>query len=140
MKSMNDAIAKLVTGQAELRGDIDKLRTELKGDVKTLRTELKGDFNALRTELKGDISTLRTEVKGDINTLRTEMGTLRAEMKGCLEALEKKDHPVVRCHRIQLRRVGVLGCETLQLSQQPIIERHDTDIRFYRPLSASWSC
>jgi chromosome segregation ATPase len=101
MKAANDGLTKLLTGQAELRGDIDGLRGELKSDVQGLRaelksdmhglrTELKGDIQGLRTELKGDIQSLRTEVRGDIGTLRAEMGTLRAEVKGQLDALEGK--------------------------------------------------
>ncbi len=71
MKAANEAITKILTGQAELRGDIDGLRKELKGDVGTLRAEM---------------GTLRAEM----GTLRAEMGTVRAEVKGQLDALEGK--------------------------------------------------
>lgn len=60
LKTVNDAVIKLMTGQAELKGDINTLRA--------------------------DMGTVRAEM----GTLRAEMGTLRAEMNGRLEALEGK--------------------------------------------------
>jgi chromosome segregation ATPase len=67
MKAANDAIAKLLTGQAEMRGDINTVRAEMG----TVRAEM----GILRAEM---------------GTLRAEMGTLRAEMKGGMEAMEAK--------------------------------------------------
>ena len=78
---------------AELRGDMEQLRTELKGEIEQLRTELKGDMAQLRGELTGDMEQLRTEFKGDMAQLRGEMGELRGEM-----GLEMAKH--VRTHII----------------------------------------
>jgi chromosome segregation ATPase len=115
MTAANSAITQLLTGQAQLRGDIDGLRKELKGDIGSLREELKGEISSLREESRGEISSLREESRGGIGslraelkgaistldanfgTVRAEMGTIRAEMKtlqadliGRMEALEKK--------------------------------------------------
>jgi chromosome segregation ATPase len=67
MKIASDAITKLLTGQAELKGDINTLRAE----TGTVRAEM---------------GTIRAEM----GTLRAEIGTLREEMNGRLEALEGK--------------------------------------------------
>jgi len=44
MKAANDAIAKLATGQAELKGEIKNVRTELSGRIDSVTAELKGDI------------------------------------------------------------------------------------------------
>lgn len=64
MKTANDAITKLLMGQAKMEGDI----------------------NALRTEMRAEFGTVRAEM----GTLRAEMGTLRAEMMGLMQAMETK--------------------------------------------------
>ena len=40
MKTVNDAITKLLTGQAELRGDINTLRAEMNGRMEALEKKL----------------------------------------------------------------------------------------------------
>jgi chromosome segregation ATPase len=91
MAAANSAITQLLTGQAQLRGDIDGLRKELKGDIVGLRMELKGDVDGLRMELKGDVDGLRKELKGDIVGLRMELkgdvDSLRMELKGDIVGL-----------------------------------------------------
>jgi predicted aminopeptidase len=78
MKAANDAITKLLTGQARMEGDIHALRTEMRAEFGTVRAE----FGTVRAEM----GTLRAEM----GTLRAEMGTLREEMKGGMQAMEAK--------------------------------------------------
>ena len=59
MKAANEAITKILTGQAELRGDIDGLRKELKGDIGTLRAEM----GTLRAEVKGQLDALEGKIQ-----------------------------------------------------------------------------
>jgi predicted nucleic acid-binding Zn-ribbon protein len=50
MKAANDAITKLLTGQAEIRGDINTLRVEMRAEMGTLRAEVKGDMEAMEAK------------------------------------------------------------------------------------------
>ena len=58
MKTVNETLVKLVTGQAELRGEMNTLRAEMG----TLRTELTGGMAALRAELMGAMSALEAKM------------------------------------------------------------------------------
>jgi len=64
---------------AELRGDMEQLRTELKGEIEQLRTELKGDMAQLRGEI-GELRGETGELRGEMGELRGEMGEMRLEM------------------------------------------------------------
>ena len=70
---------------AELRGDMEQLRTDFKGEIEQLRTELKGDMAQLGGEME--------QLRGQIGQLGGEMGQLRGEM-----SLEMAKH--VRTHII----------------------------------------
>ena len=75
---------------AELRGDMEQLRTDFKGEIEQLRTELKGDMAQLRGELKGDVVQLRGEMeqlRGEMGQLRGDMEQLRTELKGDMAQL-----------------------------------------------------
>ena len=50
MKAANDAITKLLTGQAEMKGDINTLRVEMRAEMGTLRAEVKGDLEAMEAK------------------------------------------------------------------------------------------
>ena len=59
--------------KAELKADIDKLRTEVKEEIASVRAET-ADAKA---ELKADIDKLRTEVKEDITEVRADIREIR---------------------------------------------------------------
>jgi len=58
LKSANDAITKLLTGQAELRGDINTLRVEMRAEMGTVRAEM----GTLRAEVNGRLEALETKI------------------------------------------------------------------------------
>ena len=58
---------------AEIRMDIDELRSELKQDIAELRSELKQDIAELRSENKQNIAELRTEIVALRADLQNEM-------------------------------------------------------------------
>ena len=74
LRLANEAITQLLTGQAELRGDINTLRAEM------------GTVRAEMGTIRAEMGTVRAEM----GIVRAEMGTLRSDMKGGLEALEAK--------------------------------------------------
>ena len=83
-----EAIAKVVVAKrddlatksdiAELKTDIEALRTSTKSDISSLRTELKSDIESLRISTKSDISSLRSELKSDIAELKSDIDSHRS--------------------------------------------------------------
>jgi hypothetical protein len=58
---------------------IDSKTHEQAAELAT-KADLKNEINGLRTELKGDISSLRTELKGDINQVRLEIADVEVRL------------------------------------------------------------
>jgi hypothetical protein len=50
MKATKDAVTKILTGQAEIKGDINTLRVEMRAEMGTLRAEVKGDMEAMEAK------------------------------------------------------------------------------------------
>ena len=83
-----EAIAKVVVAKrddlatksdfAELKTDIESLRTSTKSDISSLRTEFKSDIESLRISTKSDISSLRSELKSDIAELKSDIDSHRS--------------------------------------------------------------
>ena len=59
---------------ALLRGEM----AELRGDMNTLRSELRGEMNMLRSEVRGEMA----ELRGEMAELRGEMAELGAKVDG----------------------------------------------------------
>ena len=58
---------------ADVRRDIEELRSSTKLDIEKLSSETKSDIEKLRSETKSDIENLRLSTKADIEGLRAEI-------------------------------------------------------------------
>jgi len=67
----------------ELRVDIGSLRTEMNAEFKDVRAEMRSGFGDLRAEMHAGFANVRAE----FTDVRGESRSLRAELKGDIDAL-----------------------------------------------------
>ena len=87
----------MITSNANLRTEVQTLRTEVRADITDVRTEVQ----TLRTEVRADITDVRTEMQA----LRTEVRTDIADVRTDIRALE---HRLAAVEQRQARTEGLL--------------------------------
>ena len=108
---------------ADLRAEMQTLRTDVRTDITDVRTEMQ----SLRAEVNTEMQALRTEVNIEMQTLRTEVRTDIAYVRTDIRALE---HRLVAVERRQARTEGLLeglrDAITAQRGQDPPAKKEST--------------
>ena len=115
--------AVVIGSTANLRTEMQTLRTEVRTDITDVRTEMQN----LRAEVNTEMQALRAEVHTEMQTLRTEVRTDIADVRTDIRALE---HRLVAVERRQARTEGLLeglrDAITAQRSQDPPARKEST--------------